>query len=119
MKLIKIGNVQMVTYTFSPDLFWPNQIKHHLLFNRLLEVDDLQPLIAEFGKEILAIKNIRAISRQMDEKSHEEWVQAESAYKEICTLWSQVKEYSEVPDKIELGNTTIKIMKPRVMEFKE
>lgn len=119
MKLVKIGNVQIASYTYSPDLYWPNQIKHHLVFNRLLEVSDLQQLIASFGEEILAIKNIRTIARHMDEKAHEEWMQAEDAYREICSLWSKVAEYTEMPAKIEFGNTTIKFMKPRVMEFKE
>lgn len=119
MKLIKCGNVLIANYLFSPNLYHTSQIHDYLVFNRELEVGDLPKIVANFGEEILAIKNIRSIARAMDARANEEYEEACIAYQEICAIYSMCKTFNTVPKEINYGNTRIYFRKPRVVEFKD
>ena len=58
----KIGNVQTVCLVYRPSVYTFDEITHTLIFNRQLTSGDIKKVIIEFGKEITALKNVRAVA---------------------------------------------------------
>lgn len=118
----KLGAVQIVSLHYTPSIFIYDQIEHKLIFNRIIKGDEVARVIAEFGKEVTTIKNIRAVSRQAGTlKTREEWDHIVDLEQDLIHLYNNCHEFK---DKIENGsgqvtyrNTTIKFRKPKVVEF--
>ena len=120
----KIGNVQTVCLVYRPSVYTFDEITHTLIFNRQLTAGDIKKVIIEFGKEITALKNVRAVANAIGSlETQRDLDMAVKLEQDLIIIYNNVDDLScnviNGSGKIELNNTSIKFYKPRVVDFNE
>lgn len=120
----KIGNVQTVRLVYRPSVYTFDEITHTLIFNRQLTAGDIKKVIVEFGKEITAIKNVRAVANTLGTlQTKRELDMVVQLEQDLIAIYNNLDDLSgniiNGSGKIELNNTLIKFYKPKMVDFDE
>lgn len=118
----KIGNVQTVSLTFRPSVYVFDEIKHQLIFNRIIDHSEIQKVIGELGKEISLIQQIRRLAAQTGkEEAKRDLSMVNDLVSDLSHLYTEWESYAtEIKNgsgKMRVRGTEIHFVKPRVVEF--
>lgn len=114
----KKSDLKLATLEVMPSIFIYDKILFQVAIPKDSSIEILRPVVARFGDELLKIKNIRAIARQLDQKAEQEYAYAEKAYQDICAIYQGLDQYSIIPAKIVVGCIAISFSVPNLIEAK-
>lgn len=117
--IYKKSDVRLVTLEVTPTVFSYDRIFYQVVIDKSSGVEILRQVVAKFGKELLAIKNIRAIVKDFDSRANAEYTYAEKAYQDICSIYNGLSSYDDLdhlPTRLEYGCTLIRFSIPNMIE---
>lgn len=118
----KIGNVQTVSLHFRPSVYVFDEIKHQLIFNRIIDHSEIQKVIGELGKEVSLIQQVRRLAAQTGkEEAKRDLAMVNDLVADLSDLYTKWELYAtEIKNgsgKMRVRGTEIHFVKPRVVEF--
>ncbi len=118
----KIGHVQMVALKFNPSVYIFDEIRHKLIFNRIINESEIQLAIGELGREASAIRNIRAVAASSGSpETLRDLEFAEKLVSELTHIYYDVESHTNIikngSGKLIYGCTEVRFVKPRMVEF--